>query len=144
MEQQKWEIKKKLQVERLTPQRVLLFNIVKECPTHLHVSELYKLARKKDPTINLATVYRTLKEFKKTGIVEELHLEEEHHHYENAEKHMHHHLICEKCGTISDFTTEETGRMSNHVKQKYSFFAKKVQIHIRGICKKCYRNTNSK
>ncbi|PIN79719.1 transcriptional repressor, partial [Candidatus Woesearchaeota archaeon CG10_big_fil_rev_8_21_14_0_10_34_8] len=77
-------LREKLKVERVTPQRVLIYDIVKDIKKHMHVEEIYELARKKYPKINLATVYRTLKEFKKAGVVDELHLEQDHHHYESA------------------------------------------------------------
>ena len=88
----------------MTKQRAIIFNILKQqTGKHSHVSDLFALVKKKDHTINLSTLYRTLNEFKKANIVDELHLEEEHHHYEIKEKEEHQHLICEKCGKVVEF-----------------------------------------
>lgn len=135
--QQSLELKKKLRVQRLTPQRVLLFDIIQNNPGHLHVEELYTLARKKDSTINLSTVYRTLNEFKKAGVVHELHLEEEHHHYETTEKEAHHHLICGKCGVVIDFLWEKIDAMKKEIAKKYGYSISHLRLQATGLCKKC-------
>lgn len=135
--EQTFELKKKLKVERLTPQRVLLFDIIQQNPGHLHVEELYKLARKKDSTINLSTVYRTLNEFKKAGVVHELHLEEEHHHYESGEKAAHHHLICGKCGAVVDFLWDKIEEMKKEIAKKYGYSISHLRLHATGLCQKC-------
>ena len=131
------KIKKKLGVERLTPQRILLFELIQQNPGHLHVEELYKLARKKDPKINLSTIYRTLHEFKKAGIVHELHLEEEHHHYETTEKGVHHHLICGKCGAVIDFLWEKIDEMKKQITKKYGYSVSHIKLEATGLCHKC-------
>lgn len=131
------ELKKKLIVERLTPQRVLLFDLIKNNPGHLHVEELYTLARKKDPTINLSTVYRTLNDFKKAGVVHELHLEEEHHHYETSEKEAHHHLICGKCGAVVDFLWQKIEDIKKEIAKKYGYSVSHVRLQATGLCTKC-------
>ncbi len=131
------ELKKKLQVARLTPQRELLFHLIKKHADHLHVSELYQIARKMNTKINLATVYRTLKEFKKVGIVDELHLEEEHHHYETAAKEKHHHLLCERCGTVLDFTTAYADKIKKEIAKQHGSVVSQVRIQATGFCKKC-------
>lgn len=131
------ELKKKLKVERLTPQRILLFDIIQQNPGHLHVEELYKLARKKDSSINLSTVYRTLHEFKKAGVVHELHLEEEHHHYESGEKAAHHHLICGKCGAVVDFLWEKIEDMKKEIVKKYGYSISHLRLQATGLCQKC-------
>jgi Fur family transcriptional regulator, ferric uptake regulator len=133
----KQELKKKLNVERMTPQRVLLFDVMKKNPGHLHVEEIYEIARKRDPKINLSTVYRTLKEFKKAGIVSELHLEEDHHHYETAMKPEHHHLVCGRCGGVIDFTSPLIEKVESVVAKKYGFKVAKVHVQVTGLCKKC-------
>jgi Fur family transcriptional regulator, ferric uptake regulator len=133
----KQELKKKLQVERMTPQRLLLYELMQEHKGHLHVEEIYELARKKDAKINLSTVYRTLKEFKKAGVVSELHLEEEHHHYESTAKEEHHHMVCGKCGAVIDFISPFTNKVEKSVAKKYGFKVAKVHVQVTGLCKKC-------
>ena len=46
--------------KRMTGQRVVILQIIQESNRHLDAEELYRLARTRNPRINLATVYRTL------------------------------------------------------------------------------------
>jgi len=130
-------LREKLKVERVTPQRVLIYDIVKDIKKHMHVEEIYELARKKYPKINLATVYRTLKEFKKAGVVDELHLEQDHHHYESADKNAHHHLICEKCSHVLDFQSDYIDKLEKKIAKQHGFKISKVHVQISGMCGKC-------
>ena len=121
----------------MTKQRATIFTIIKQYEgKHHHVYDLYKLAKKKDPKINLSTVYRTLNEFKKANVVEELHLEQEHHHYEIKEKKEHQHLICEKCDAVIEFSMP-TKPLKEQLAKQYGFFIKKMHVNVSGICRKC-------
>ncbi len=62
----------------------------------------------RDPSINRATVYRTLKLLKKLCWVDELylmHLEGEKHFYEIRTGINHVHLACFECGQVEEFTS---------------------------------------
>jgi Fe2+ or Zn2+ uptake regulation protein len=54
-----------------TPQRRLLFDVLRQAKGCLDARELYRRAVEKDPHISLATVYRNLRLFKELGLVEE-------------------------------------------------------------------------
>jgi Fur family transcriptional regulator, ferric uptake regulator len=133
----KQELKEKLQVERMTPQRMLLFELFQKQKGHLHVEEIYNLAQKKDPKINLSTVYRTLKEFKKAGLVSELHLEEDHHHYESTAKEEHHHMVCGSCGKVIDFVSPLADKMERSIATKHGFKVAKIHVQVTGLCQGC-------
>ncbi len=131
------ELRNKLQGKRMTKQRQIIFDVVKQQQgKHPHVTELYALAKKKDPKINLSTLYRTLTEFKKANIVEELHLEEEHHHYEIASE-SHQHFVCETCGAIVEFDLASEQKIEKELAKEYGFKIKNMKLIASGLCKKC-------
>jgi Fe2+ or Zn2+ uptake regulation protein len=68
--------------KRLTPQRKVVLTILAEAGGHLDAHDIYERAHRRDDRLSLSTVYRTLGMLKETGVVRELHLEDEHHHYE--------------------------------------------------------------
>lgn len=135
------ELRGKMQGKRMTKQRAIIFDILKQNRgRHYHVSDLYQLVKKNDPAINLSTLYRTLNEFKKANIVDELHLEEEHHHYEMKDKGEHQHLICEKCSSVVEFELPSSAKkMTTALAKKYGFSAKNIRMHITGLCKRCQK-----
>ena len=68
--------------QRVTGQRALLLDLIRQNYGHLDADELYRKAKQKNRRISLSTVYRNLGLFKKLGLVDEHHFAEEHHHYE--------------------------------------------------------------
>src|SRR5437764_7485389 len=83
---------------RMTQQRDVLLDVIETAGAHLDADGLYQLARQRDNRISLSTVYRTLALLKQHNLVDELHLSEEHHHYEAKSARQHYHLLCTECG----------------------------------------------
>jgi len=126
------------QGKRVTPQRLLLFEIMQEHGGHLDADELYLLAKKKEPRLSLSTVYRTLSLLKELGLIEELHFDEEHHHYEiKGRGAEHYHLVCLGCGEIIEFESPLTNRVKAQVAQDHHFQATGVHIDLKGYCQRC-------
>ena len=122
---------------RLTSQRTLLLDIINRADNHLDADELHRLAKEKDPRISLSTVYRTLSLLKRLNMVEELHLAEEHHHYEARSKKEHHHLVCLRCGRVIEFRSHLTQKLAQHLSQTYGFHVVATEIDVSGICNEC-------
>ena len=81
---------------RVTNQRALILGILQK-QGHLDADEIYRQARRKQPRLSLSTVYRNLRTLKGLGLVEELHFDDSHHHYEARPSAEHHHLVCLGC-----------------------------------------------
>src|SRR3984885_2686379 len=82
---------------RLTAQRRALIETIQDATSHLDAASLLELARKRDPNIDRATVYRTIELLKRLGMVDELdlmHLNGEKHYYEVKTQKDHLHLAC--------------------------------------------------
>ena len=58
----------------MTTQRRLLVDIIQDSPRHLDAARLLEIARKQDPDIDRATVYRTLALLENRGSIDELDL----------------------------------------------------------------------
>ena len=71
----------KLIGQRMTSQRRLLLNIIRNADGHLDADELFRQAKEKEPRISLSTVYRNLNLLKEVGLVAERRLGEGHHRY---------------------------------------------------------------
>ena len=68
---------------------------------HLTADELYRLVKKRNPSIGTATVYRTLKLLRESGLCREFRLDDGTTRYEHLYNHEHHdHLICSICGNL--------------------------------------------
>ena len=125
---------------RATNQRALVLDIVRLGERHLDADEIYRRAREKQPQISLSTVYRSLRSFKKQGLVEEIHFDEEHHHYEAKPATEHHHLVCLGCGKIIEFRLPLSQYVKGNVPEASDFEIVGTEVRMTGYCSKCQIN----
>lgn len=123
--------------KRLTPQRRLVLDILSKADVHLDAQGIYERARPRETDLSLATVYRTLSLLKEVGLVHELHLDEEHHHYELADKEEHTHLVCLGCGCVIEVDNSAFVEAAMAASQAHDFDLASVQIEMMGYCRDC-------
>lgn len=120
---------------RMTSQRALILEIIRQ--GHLDADEIYRRAREKQPHLNLSTVYRTLRTLKGLGLVEELHFDEAHHHYEMKSGTEHHHLVCLGCGKVVEFACLLSPKMKRNIGREKGFEVTGAEVVMTGYCSKC-------
>lgn len=125
--------------KRVTSQRALLLRIMQGSGSHLDADEIYRQARERDPRISLSTVYRTLNLLKELDLVEELHFDEEHHHYEMAAGKAHYHLVCIGCGRIVEFQSPLVNELWTELEREHGFALERLHIDALGYCQECQR-----
>ena len=123
---------------RATSQRALIMEIIRHA--HLDADEIYRQARIRQPRLSLSTVYRTLRMLKELGLVEELHFDEAHHHYEVKPSSEHHHLVCLGCGKVVEFKCPLSPKMKEDIARENGFEVTGVEIRMTGYCSKCRQN----
>ena len=123
--------------QRVTAQRTLLLDLLRQSDKHLDADELYRRARQKHPGISLSTVNRNLQLFKKLGLVQEHHFTEEHHHYEAKTTIEHQHLLCLGCGQVVEFSCPLSLEFRNDISKRYDFDISGVEVQMTGLCSNC-------
>jgi Fur family ferric uptake transcriptional regulator len=125
---------------RLTSQRRALIETIQESTTHLDAQSLLEEARKREPKIDRATVYRTIEMLKKLGLVDELdlmHLEGEKHFYEVKTRTDHFHLACFHCGGIEELSTPVFDRLKAEIARQTGFSISVARLEVGGACSAC-------
>ena len=125
---------------RLTAQRRALIETIQDATSHLDAASLLELARKRDPNIDRATVYRTIELLKRLGMVDELdlmHLNGEKHYYEVKTQKDHLHLACFECGAIEEFASPTFERLKREIAEKNDFEIQVMRLEVGGLCKQC-------
>ncbi len=122
---------------RVTDNRALILEIIQQ--GHLDADEIYRQAREKGYRISLSTVYRALHMFKKMGLIEELHFDDAHHHYEVKPSAEHHHLMCLGCGKVIEFQHPLSSYIKRNVSEARDFDIAETEIRVTGYCSKCRR-----
>jgi len=122
---------------RATNQRALIMEIIRRGKGHLDADEIYRRARGKGARLSLSTVYRTLHTFKEAGLVEELHFNEDHHHYEVKPATEHHHLLCLGCGRVIEFSHPLSLYIKMNVPEAKGFDVVDTEVRMTGYCPRC-------
>lgn len=105
---------------------------------HLTADELYRLVKRRNSTIGLATIYRTLKLLCKCGLSRELKLENGSVRYEHLYGHEHHdHLICVRCDKIIEAVDAEIEKLQKRLAKREGFTIQGHKLLLYGTCREC-------
>jgi Fur family peroxide stress response transcriptional regulator len=122
---------------RATPQRIAVSKYALTDTQHSAKRIYYEVA-KTYPTISLATVYTTLKILKDIGLIRELNLADDQTRFDpNTLPHVH--LICLRCGSITDWTEPMLEELINKISSDTGFTVKESSMNISGFCKDCQK-----
>ena len=117
----KIEDKCKQRSVRLTDQRRLIAKVMSQSSDHPDVDELHKKISKIDEKVSIATVYRTVKLFEESGIIEKHDFKGGKARYEQSPDIHHDHLIDVNTGEIVEFVDEEIEKLQNKVAEKLGY-----------------------
>ena len=106
---------------RLTDQRKIIAPVMSDARDHPDVDELHKRVTLVDRKISIATVYRTVKLFEESGIVEKHEFKGGKARYEQSPDEHHDHLIDINSGAIIEFVDKEIEKLQNEVAKKLGY-----------------------
>lgn len=106
---------------RMTDQRRTIAGVLQAADDHPDVEELYNRAAAVDPKISLATVYRTVKLFEETGILEKHEFGDGRARYEAADREHHDHLIDVNSGEVIEFVDPEIEALQERIAAKLGY-----------------------
>jgi len=115
------EEKCKIKNVRLTDQRRIIAKVMSNSNDHPDVDELHKRVNKVDKKISIATVYRTVKLFEESGILEKHEFRGGKARYEEAPEEHHDHLIDINSGEIVEFVDKDIEILQNKVAEKLGY-----------------------
>ena len=117
---------------RVTHQRLVIYMELFSSLEHPTAEMIHSKLVKEYPTISLATVYKTLDTFAKSGLIKKLKSIDDSLHYD-ADLHFHNHLVCNKTSKILDYDDEELNTLVHvYFKSKKidNFDVQKVRLKI--------------
>jgi Fur family ferric uptake transcriptional regulator len=118
---------------RLTEQRRTIAGVLQASDDHPDVEELYARASAVDPRISIATVYRTVKLFEESGILEKHEFGDGRARYETADRDHHDHLIDMHSGEVIEFVDEEIEALQERIAQKLGYKLKGHRLELYGV-----------
>lgn len=119
---------------RLTKPRVEIFDTLKSLNKPMSIVDIIDAC----PSVDKVSVYRTIDMFTKLHIVSTIphgwkHL------YELASPFNphHHHLVCEKCGSLTDIHSKKLELMIASLTDEHQFTPSHHHFEITGTCRSC-------
>ena len=121
---------------KLTPQRLAVLDVLADKNLfHPSAMAIYNLAKRKIRGISLSTVYFTLNELSKHGIIKTLEFDKMENRYEgNPQDHIN--LICKECHAIMDYNIPIVVN-PKEVTEKARFWVTDTRLEYYGYCQKC-------
>lgn len=107
--------------QRITGQRRIIADIVAKADDHPDVPEIYRRAAAIAPRISLSTVYRTVKIFAATGLIERHSFVGGRIRIEPASEVHHDHLIDIESGRVVEFRSDEIERLQSVIASELGF-----------------------
>jgi len=106
---------------RMTEQRRVIARVLSSASDHPDVEELHRRAHALDPHISIATVYRTVRLFEESGILERHDFRDGRSRYEEAPAEHHDHLIDIDTGEVHEFRNEDIEKLQQRIAQELGF-----------------------
>lgn len=123
-----------------TRQREAVASALFASDTHLSVDELHEALERGGAPVGLATIYRTLDTLVESGLVRGHDFGEGFRRFEPAgERTGHEHLVCERCGQVTEFASERLERMLQLLADEHGFQTRHHRVALHGLCRTCRR-----
>jgi Fe2+ or Zn2+ uptake regulation protein len=71
------------------------------------------------------------------GLVDEVHLGQDHHHYELKPQAQHCHLVCANCRKVVEIGCELIDQLKQTVSQQHDFEITEARVDLVGLCGEC-------
>jgi Fur family transcriptional regulator, peroxide stress response regulator len=124
---------------KLTKQRTLILDVLRNNYSHPTAEELYKILKKKDPSIGYATVYRNLEKFYELNLIGKIPGRVAR--YDGNIK-PHNHIKCVKCERV--FDTDIDIFLDNEKIKNLGYKLDNYSLKINVICKDCQKKEEEK
>ncbi|CAM5304618.1 Fur family transcriptional regulator [Mesorhizobium sp. UC22_110] len=120
---------------KLTGPRRIIMQVLFESSDHPDVVELHRRVTAIEPTISLATVYRTVNLLREKGVLERHTFGDGRARYETTPREHHDHLINVETGSVIEFQSEEIERLQEEIARKHGFaiVSHRLEIYVRPL-----------
>lgn len=123
---------------RSTSARLAVLSYLENSTSPLAAEEIHDHIMKEHEKVDRATIYRMLETFLEKGLIKKLQFGEGKARFELAGE-DHHHLLCEKCGSVQDLSGCNIPDLERDIMEKKKFKVSRHSLEFFGICHACQR-----
>ena len=118
---------------RITEQRRVIARVLSEVTDHPDVESLHRRVAEVDPRISIATVYRTVKLFEESGIIERHEFQGGRSRYETVQDEHHDHLIDVETGKVVEFVDPEVEALQRQIAVRLGYRLVDHRMELYGV-----------
>jgi len=118
---------------RMTDQRRVIARVIEAALDHPDVEELHRRAAAIDKRISISTVYRTVKLFEDTGIIERHDFRDGRSRYETVSDDHHDHLIDLRTGKVVEFRNRDIEKLQELIARELGFRLVDHRLELYGV-----------
>lgn len=122
---------------RITRVRKGIVKIFSQSSKPLSANEVEKMLLTVKLHANKATIYREIQFLLTNGYLLEIYLHPNEVCYESSELKHHHHLVCEKCGSVDNVTNCLAKELEEDILKKKGFRIERHMLEFYGTCMNC-------
>lgn len=123
---------------RLTNQRQVIIEELRQVTSHPTAGELYDMVRKRLPRIGLGTVYRNLELLSEAGVIMKLETGGEQKRFDGNPG-AHYHIRCNACGKVDDMPIARIHGIDDQAAEYCGYKILGHHIEFTGICPDCIK-----
>lgn len=118
---------------RMTDQRRVIARVIEISLDHPDVEELHRRAVAIDKRISISTVYRTVKLFEDSGIIERHDFRDGRSRYETVSDDHHDHLIDLRSGKVVEFRNADIEKLQQFIARELGFKLVDHRLELYGV-----------
>jgi len=115
----------------------MLLEALHHAEGHIDAEAIWAALVERFPSVSLSTVYRTLESLCEMGVATETDMGQGRIQYHLASHGEHHHLICRKCGAVTDIPDDAVQSLRESLLAQYGFRIEGRHLALHGICPRC-------
>jgi Fe2+ or Zn2+ uptake regulation protein len=124
---------------RMTSQRKTILEAFRSVSEHPTAEDIFRVSRQRDASLNLSTVYRTLRWLEREGLVHARAFPEadRSERYDTALPDTHHHFVCTSCRSVLEFDVVELDSICRNMERRHGLRVKEAALVLYGLCAAC-------
>lgn len=117
-------------------QRERILELIQASSGHPTAQAIHEALKGEMPSLSMGTVYRNIRVLLEQGLIASRNFGDGVEHFDPITR-IHYHFICERCGSVSDFTMPHQESITKKARKISGTTITGHTIQFYGICKKC-------
>lgn len=123
---------------RRTAARQAIVEALVAAGSHVTADDVARRVRRRFPSVNISTVYRTLDTLEELGVVDHVHLGHGRAIYHLTDE-DHQHLVCDRCERVEELPGARLAPFLRMLEREFGFEVDRRHFAIVGRCRRCRR-----